>query len=199
LNRMLPIISLATVLALVGPACRLEPPALTAPPDPSPMPALIALPIPSIPPPPSLTVTPELVPTKATIAANHLVVDGLILTPLDLSYEDVLRYPAVTEPAVLYCPGVYEGQPSLDWYGVPVTAILKTADVTPEATRLIFHATDGYTTVLSIDRIVSAGAILAYKMDGLTLIPGDGYPFRLVSNDLIGDMWIRWVNRIEVV
>jgi DMSO/TMAO reductase YedYZ molybdopterin-dependent catalytic subunit len=118
---------------------------------------------------------------------------------LDLSYEDVLSYPAVTELAILFCPGVYEDQPSLDWYGVPVTAILKVADVTPEATRLIFHATDGYTTVLSIDRIISTGAILAYKMDGLTLIPGDGYPFRLVSKDLIGDMWIRWVNRIEVV
>jgi DMSO/TMAO reductase YedYZ molybdopterin-dependent catalytic subunit len=126
-------------------------------------------------------------------------VDGLVLTSLDLSYEDVLSYSAVTELAVLFCPGVYEDQPCLDWYGVPVFTILNAAVVTPEATRLIFHATDGYTTVLSIDRIISTGAILAYKMDGLTLIPGDGYPFRLVSKDLIGDMWIRWVNRIEVV
>ena len=127
-----------------------------------------------------------------------LSVSGLVERPLTLSYEDVLRYPPVTETAVLYCPGVYENQPTREWYGVPVTAILEKAGLKPEASRLIFYASDGYTTTLSIERIADTGAILAYKVDGASLPRGDGYPFRLVSREMEGDVWIRWVVRIEV-
>ncbi len=135
----------------------------------------------------------------ATETPDHLLVSGRVATPLDLSYEDVLRYPAVTETAILYCAGVFENEPDRDWYGVPVTAILESAGVQPEATRLIFHASDGYKTTLSIDRVAETGAILAYQVDGAILSEGDGYPFRLVSPELEGEMWIRWLSRIEVV
>jgi DMSO/TMAO reductase YedYZ molybdopterin-dependent catalytic subunit len=139
------------------------------------------------------------VPVETTIGINHLLVNGMVLTPLDLSYEDILRYPAMTEMAVLFCPGVYENESSRDWYGVPVASILKEANLKPEAFQLIFHATDGYKITLPIYRITGMGAILAYQVDGLTLNHGDGFPFRLVSKDLEGDAWIRWINRIEVV
>ena len=127
-----------------------------------------------------------------------LSVSGLVERPLALSYEDVLRYPALTETAVLYCPGVYENQPPRQWYGVPIMAVLEDAGLKPGASRLIFYATDGYKTTLSIERITSSGAILAYMVDGASLPQGDGYPFRLVSREMEGDVWVRWVNRIEV-
>jgi DMSO/TMAO reductase YedYZ molybdopterin-dependent catalytic subunit len=133
-----------------------------------------------------------------TIAGNQLLVDGLVVTPLDLNYEDVLRYPTVTQTAILFCAGVYENEPSRNWLGVPVELILKDAGLVPGATKLIFHATDGYTVIQSIDRIILSGAILAYKVDGLTLSPEDGYPFRLISDVMAGGDWIRGVNRIEV-
>jgi DMSO/TMAO reductase YedYZ molybdopterin-dependent catalytic subunit len=105
----------------------------------------------------------------------------------------------VNEVATLFCPGVYENEPSREWSGVTVAAILKDANLKPEAFQLIFHASDGYTITLPIYRVTGMGAILAYRVDGLTLNRGDGYPFRLVSKDLAGDAWIRWINRIEVV
>jgi DMSO/TMAO reductase YedYZ molybdopterin-dependent catalytic subunit len=118
-------------------------------------------------------------------------------TPLKLSYESLLEYPAVTETATLYCPGVFENESPREWFGVALSTILKDAGVQPGATTLAFYAADGYKTVLSIDKINSSGAILAYLVDGQTLSQGDGYPLRLVSGELEGGSWIRWINRIE--
>jgi DMSO/TMAO reductase YedYZ molybdopterin-dependent catalytic subunit len=127
-----------------------------------------------------------------------LLVDGLVNNPLRLGYREVTGFPSITMTAVLFCPGVFEDQPPRDWYGVPVPALIAAAGPEPVASRLKFYATDGYTTTLSIEKVTSTGAVLAYMVDGATLSQADGYPFRLVANDLIGDVWIGWVYRIEV-
>ena len=128
-----------------------------------------------------------------------LSISGLVATALNLSYEEVTALTAVRVEAVLYCPGVYENQPTREWYGVPVSALLSGAGLKTEASRVVFSAADGYMTTLSLEKINASGAILAYRVDGADLSKADGYPLRLVSNDLIGDIWIRWVSRIEVV
>jgi DMSO/TMAO reductase YedYZ molybdopterin-dependent catalytic subunit len=144
-------------------------------------------------------------PSSETLVADNindvtlLYIDGLVETALKLNYEDFTKlYPAIIEDAVLYCPGVYENQPSREWFGVPVSALISSAGLKPEASRLIFYANDGYKTVISIEKINETGAILAFQVDGATLSEADGYPFRLVSNDLIGDVWIKSVHRIEI-
>ena len=145
------------------------------------------------------TVTTSLpVVTVEEPSENRLRVDGLVEKPLNLSYEAVLAYPSVREVAVLYCPGVYENQPVREWYGVPVSLLLADAGLQNVASRLIFYATDGYKAILSIERISASGAILAYAVDGAPLSEADGYPFRLVSAEMEGDVWIGWVYRIEV-
>ncbi len=135
---------------------------------------------------------------QSSASAGFLLVEGRVNNPLNLSYDDVLAYPAVTTEATLFCPGVYENQSPRNWHGVPVDAILEAAAVQPEASRVVFYAADGYKTTLSIERLKHTGAILAYKVDDAFLSKGDGYPFRLVAGDLIGDVWIRSVNRLEV-
>lgn len=133
------------------------------------------------------------------IGDSLLIIDGLVETPLKLSYQDATsRYPAVMVEAVLYCPGVYENQPVRTWYGIPVPTIISSAGLKPEASRLVFYASDGFTTTLSIAKINETRAIMAFEVDGAALSQADGYPFTLVSNDLVGDVWIKWVKRIEV-
>jgi DMSO/TMAO reductase YedYZ molybdopterin-dependent catalytic subunit len=144
-----------------------------------------------------VSTTPSTSNEPSPTTPHSLTVDGLVNTPLKLSYESLLEYPAVTETATLYCPGVYENESPREWFGVALSTILKDAGIKPEATTLTFYAADGYKTVLSIDKINSSGAILAYPVDGQTLSQGDGYPLRLVSKELEGGSWIRWINRIE--
>ena len=53
------------------------------------------------------------------------MIEGLVETPLSLTYEEVLAYPAVTEVVLLICPGFFAD--NAEWAGVPVTTLLEEA------------------------------------------------------------------------
>jgi DMSO/TMAO reductase YedYZ molybdopterin-dependent catalytic subunit len=40
--------------------------------------------------------------------------------------------------------------------------------------------------------------MLAYKMNGVTLLPERGFPFELVAENKWGYKWIKWVDKIEL-
>ena len=52
--------------------------------------------------------------TEANISQYRLTIDGLVNTPLTLTYESLMQYPAVTESVVLYCPGVFTEEGEMD-------------------------------------------------------------------------------------
>ena len=52
------------------------------------------------------------------IANYSLTVDGLVDTPLSLSYGAILKYPSVTEVVLLICQGAFVD--NAEWTGVPV-------------------------------------------------------------------------------
>jgi DMSO/TMAO reductase YedYZ molybdopterin-dependent catalytic subunit len=70
--------------------------------------------------------------------------------------------------------------------------------VKPEATTVIFHAYDGYTTSLPLRYIISNEIIMAYKMNNVTLPPERGFPFQLVAESKLGYKWIKWITEIEL-
>ncbi len=57
-------------------------------------------------------------PRQVDISEYRLVVDGLVDHPLSLSYEDLLKYPAVTETVLLICPDFFVD--NAEWTGVPL-------------------------------------------------------------------------------
>ena len=84
------------------------------------------------------------------------------------------------------------------WQGVPINALLQDAGASPNATTIIFSASDGYTTELPISYIVQNNLILAYKVNNVTLAPQVGWPFMLIAQNQYGYKWIKWVTGIEV-
>jgi DMSO/TMAO reductase YedYZ molybdopterin-dependent catalytic subunit len=141
--------------------------------------------------------TPVPAPPETQARETTLRIDGLVTEALDFSYEDITALPPVTEDAVLFCPGVYENQPTREWSGVLITTLIEAAGLKPEASRLVLYASDGYKTTVSLEKATAFKAILAYRVDGATLEKSDGYPFRLIIPDVNGDMWAKWVARIE--
>jgi DMSO/TMAO reductase YedYZ molybdopterin-dependent catalytic subunit len=126
----------------------------------------------------------------------HLSVTGLVDKPLQLTYNDVLNYPKYQKVVTIHC--VEGWQASILWEGVLVKDLLAEAGVNQSAKVVIFHASDGYTTALSIDYLTNRNILLAYKMNNLTLPTERGFPFELVAESQYGYKWIKWVTEMEV-
>ena len=135
-------------------------------------------------------------PQEYDIDAYRLEVEGLVETPLSLSYEDLLSRPQVTETVLLICPGFFWD--NAEWTGVPLSLILEEADLSPEAAKVRLVAGDGYAQTLSLEDAMADGVFLAYEVNGETLPTDHGYPIRLVARDLYGSRWVKWLEKIEV-
>ena len=135
-------------------------------------------------------------PQEYDIDVYRLVVEGLVDSPLSLSYEDLLSRSQVTETVLLICSGVFWNNAT--WTGTPLGLILEEAGVSPEASGIRLVAGDGYAQTLSLEDAMAEGVFLAYEVNGETLPSKDGYPIRLVARHQYGSKWVKWVERIEV-
>ena len=133
---------------------------------------------------------------KVDITHYRLIVDGLVDTPLTLTYEAILAYPTVTEVVLLICPGVFVD--NAEWTGVPVTTLLAEAGIKPEASEITFHSMDAYRVVMSLEEAQQEGVFLAHMVNGQVLPEEHGYPLRLVVRGKYGSRWAKWVERIQV-
>jgi DMSO/TMAO reductase YedYZ molybdopterin-dependent catalytic subunit len=130
------------------------------------------------------------------IATYRLKVDGLVSTPLSLTYDQVQQYPAVTETVLLVCPDAFWDNAT--WTGVPVKALLSEAGVQPGASKVAFRDFSGYSHELDMDTVKQEGVFLAYKVNGEVLPKVQGFPLRLVVKGEYGFAWVKWIGRIEV-
>jgi DMSO/TMAO reductase YedYZ molybdopterin-dependent catalytic subunit len=127
----------------------------------------------------------------------QLLVDGLVEQPLSLTYSEILSGPSVTKVVLLICPGVFVD--NAEWTGVPASWLLREAGVNPEAKELAFYSVDGYSKTLSLEDAQMDGVFLAHHVNGEMLPLEHGYPLRLVVEGQYGYMWVKWVNRIQVL
>ncbi|MFC1892897.1 molybdopterin-dependent oxidoreductase [Chloroflexota bacterium] len=134
---------------------------------------------------------------ELNIREYRLTIDGLVETPLILTHEEIMEYPAVTEVMLLICPGVFAD--NAEWTGVPVTTLLAEAGIKPQASMVAFRALDGFHRVLSLEVIQQDGVFLAHTVNGEILPLEHGYPLRLVVRGQYGMEWVKWIEHIEVL
>jgi DMSO/TMAO reductase YedYZ molybdopterin-dependent catalytic subunit len=129
----------------------------------------------------------------------HLTVDGLVETPLSLSYDDLLALPQESRLNTLNC---VEGWNFVaKWTGPTLASILDMAKVQPGAATLVFHTRDvpeGYSS-LELSYILDNRIIIALKLNDLTMPQDRGFPFQVVADGKYGYKWAKWVDRIEVI
>jgi DMSO/TMAO reductase YedYZ molybdopterin-dependent catalytic subunit len=130
------------------------------------------------------------------ISNYRLTISGLVEKPLSLTYQDILEYPSVTEIGVVDCPGFFVD--IAEWTGVPLNTILAEAGLISGASQVTFYALDGYQQKISLEDVNKYGVFLAYKVNGQTLPPEHGFPFRVVNNGTIGAGWVKWLESIKV-
>jgi DMSO/TMAO reductase YedYZ molybdopterin-dependent catalytic subunit len=127
----------------------------------------------------------------------RLAITGMVNNPVNYTYSDVVNnYNSTLQVATLLC--VEGWSVTMLWQGVPINDLLQQTGVSPNATTLIFFASDGYSTSLPLSYVIQNNIMIAYKMNNVTLTPITGWPFFLVAKNQYGYKWIEWLTEINV-
>jgi sulfane dehydrogenase subunit SoxC len=150
-------------------------------------------------------------------AKHKLVIHGMVRQPLEFTLETLSRYPLVTRMAFVECAGnsapMFSNEPmqvtaqalhglasNAEWTGVKLSTLLDEAGIDPNAKWLVAEGADAQ----FLDRSVPVkkaydDALVAIYQNGEHLMPGNGYPMRLVLPGYQGNMNVKYLRRIKAV
>ena len=126
-----------------------------------------------------------------------LQISGLVDRPLNFTYSELQSFPMISEVAVMKC--VAGWTQLYNWTGIPLFFLLNVTGVKSGATEVVFYASDGFSSSLTIERALHPTTLLALKANGTILSHSDGYPYRLVVPCKYGYKWVKWITKIEVI
>ena len=145
----------------------------------------------------------------------RLMINGLVDTPLVFTYDDLMRFPR--ESHVYFCECAantgmeWAGSQlngaqfthgmihNMEYIGIPLRTILNEAGIKPEATWVFVEGADASSNGRSIPMEKALDDVLvAFKANGEALRKEHGYPVRLVVPGWEGNMWVKWLRRIEL-
>jgi sulfane dehydrogenase subunit SoxC len=147
--------------------------------------------------------------------ANHrLMIHGLVDKPLVFTMEDIRRMPRQNHVHFLECAA----NSGMEWRGaqlngcqfthgmihnvmytgVPLKLLLAEAGLKPSAKWLMLEGADasGMNRSLPVGKALD-DVLIAFAMNGEALRPEQGYPLRAVVPGWEGNIWVKWLRRIE--
>jgi sulfane dehydrogenase subunit SoxC len=150
-------------------------------------------------------------------AKHKLVIHGLVRQPLEFTLETLSRYPLVSRMHFVECAGnsapMFSNEPmqvtagaihglvsNSEWTGVKLSTLLDEAGIDPRAKWLVAEGADAQ----FLDRSVPVkkaydDAMVVIYQNGEHLMPGNGYPMRLLLPGYQGNMNVKFLHRIKVV
>ena len=126
----------------------------------------------------------------------RLSVSGPAVTaPFALTYDELGRMTTVKKRAILICPGFFYDY--LEWEGVPVSALLERAGVA-NFKKVGFKSVDGYVEFFTSEEVAAHLVMVATRGNGVPLPRSQGYPARVVAEDVFGSRWVKYLKEIIV-
>jgi DMSO/TMAO reductase YedYZ molybdopterin-dependent catalytic subunit len=127
----------------------------------------------------------------------RLKITGKVARPLSLSYDQILKYPSLTETVLLICPGFFANNGR--WTGVGFKVLLRDAQVNKDAKFLDIKGAHGKVVRIPLKDMDQRRTFLAYRVNGETLPRQHGFPLRLVYEGAYGYDWVKYVYEIVVI
>lgn len=142
------------------------------------------------------------VPPQLDFEKWNLRVYGKVSNPLSFNKDGFMALPTKDKYATLECVSNTIFPPAAlisnaKWTGVPLATLLKQAELSSDATYVVFHCADGYTVGIPVDRAIQFGSLLAYKMNDQFLPNEHGFPLRAIIPGIYGMMNAKWITDIE--
>jgi sulfoxide reductase catalytic subunit YedY len=113
-----------------------------------------------------------------------------------LNYDEILKYPPITEAVLLICPGFFSNNGR--WTGVHIKSLLQEAQIKKEAQYIDINGAHGKGVRIPLKTINQKKVFLAYKVNGEILLQKHGFPLRLVYEDAYGYDWVKYVEEIVI-
>jgi len=150
-------------------------------------------------------------------SAHRLLIHGLVKRPLVFTLDALLRYPAISRPAFMECGGnsapLFSPKPiqadvqalhglasCAEWTGVKLSLLLEECGVDPRAKWMIAEGADAPHLMRSVPLMKGLDdAMIAFYQNGEPLMPGNGFPMRLVLPGFEGNLNIKFLRRIKLV
>lgn len=149
-------------------------------------------------------------------AQHRLAIHGLVKRPLVFTLDALIRYPMVSRFTFVECGGnsapLFSPEPlqanaqalhglvsCAEWTGVPLSILLDEAGVDPKARWLIAEGADAPHLSRSVPLAKAMDdAMVALWQNGERVMPGNGYPMRLLLPGWEGNMNVKWLRRLEL-
>ena len=128
----------------------------------------------------------------------ELRVEGAVEEPLRLRWDDFLALPQVEDQSDFHCVTGFS-RLDMTWKGVRFETVAALAWPIGEATHVMVHASDGYSTNLPLEEALKPDVLLVHTVEGQPLSAAHGGPVRVVVPQLWAWKGAKWVNRIEVL
>jgi len=138
-------------------------------------------------------------PTDVATDLNtyRLKVTGKVERPLSLSYDEILKYPSLTETVLLICPGFFSNNGR--WTGLNLKSLMQEAQIKKEAQYIDIVGAHEKRVRIPLKALDQKKILLAYRVNDETLPQKHGFPLRLVYEDAYGFDWVKYVDEIVVL
>jgi sulfoxide reductase catalytic subunit YedY len=130
----------------------------------------------------------------------RLEVTGEVLSPLSLTYQEILEMPPVERKVLLICPGFFANHGI--WKGISIGRLLEKAEIREAATHVEVQGPktpSGKVVRYPIADVISDKVFLAYAVNGQVLPEKHGFPLRVVAEDYFGYDWVKYVETVRVL
>jgi DMSO/TMAO reductase YedYZ molybdopterin-dependent catalytic subunit len=133
----------------------------------------------------------------------RLRVGGLVASPFELTFAELLDLATVERHVTLACVSNEVGGGLVGnarWLGCPLPVLLERAGVDERATQLVGRSVDGFTAGFPVgDALDGRDALVAVGMNGEPLPRRHGFPARLVVPGLYGYVSAtKWLTELEL-
>ena len=135
---------------------------------------------------------------RVDLATWRFGIRGLVDAPFEITYDELKALPQQDTLCDIHCVTRWS---RLDnrFTGVPVQTLLKRAGVKKDATHVLVHAEQGFTTNLPLSDLDRPENLLAWAHNGEDLTPDHGWPLRLLVPHLYFWKSAKWVRGLELL
>jgi DMSO/TMAO reductase YedYZ molybdopterin-dependent catalytic subunit len=127
----------------------------------------------------------------------RLSIDGMVARPASFSLEQLKSYPSRSQITMVQCE---EGWSYIaEWIGVPLSEVLQSVDVHPEARYVVYFSIDrDWWDSIDMADALHPQTFLVYGMNGNELPVGHGGPLRMRVPRQLGYKNVKFITHLTV-